>query len=1246
VIDNNIYIYILLWNLVEIVCFDTTTWYYHYFVHSLTKKNKKMNEYCTITFQVTCPAEPGETLYLSGDHGALGGYVPEHAREMFTTAELYPVWKVKVLLPRGIKLVYNYLKKEGGELSEWEFAVGVSRTLNSEEAIVTLNDTYGVLPHDYSSSHPVSSEDEGATTTTTNNNNSTFPSALSSKQLILVAFNLPVFLRRDSTTNSWRAEWDTDNVAAKTEGSVADSMHVTWIGAVTPTVVRSRISDDPSNKEDCFCPSEETKTKWTEALNKLGTIIPVFLDREIYELHYVQFCKVRLWDIFHNVLRPKFSAQPAAPYSIYDKGNSIFAHEVMKRVQPEQNNKSTIVWVHDYHLMLVPKMLRDQLDFAGSIIFFLHTPFPTSEIFRTLPTRHELLAGMLASTIIGFHTFNHGRHFVTACKRFLGATSRSKDGHIVVEWRDRRVLITISHLGIDAMHLTNTMASPEANLSKQQISDRLKAFVPKSISNDIPPGMTSSTTFLGGSSSVFLKSPTASNNNNNNNNSTPTSNNNRVTVFGAYNATQRLRGVPMKLLAFERLLSNSHELRHGRIRFVLWTISATSGPRLHDSTRSLKEIRTLVRRINDAHQAELVIHREFTNDTPPTLAERLGLWANVDVYVNTAVSEGLNLMPLEYCFCRGENTPGVLILSEFATCSSVLNGAIRVNCYDVKGISSAMESVLSMSLEEKKARRQRDVTYITYPASLWAQHLIERVLRTTEDLSTSATVQLDSSLSIDSGRALSHVVQCKPLDAQKVAKAYENSKRRLFLLDFGGTLVEREHENLALKRDFLGVHGRGLSQRVRRYLRILSSDPRNLVFVISSDTRTVLARVFSELLERPGSRLGVVAHSGLFIRIPNAFTDSSMASMEEVGIDVDLQQQQQQQQRQRQHQQMDGSEDDSENEGTSKIGYAKTSSTSAAAAATATAAASQMRERKSSGGFVPTMSLIEEKQLMTLRASGGGGNNNNTSSSTNIDTSTNQQQQQQFPTQRKTSRDIGAASTRDVYLSTFNRQHSLQEDVDEWRLMVSNVAGKSWSRWLERGEVIPIMERYTWSTGGAQFSSSSITDTFDYTRADSEWGLTQANSLVAQLTASLQKHHLTNLVAVRHAKGVVQLLPRGVDKGRAANDIMQNFCNQNLAWAGEPPDFCVCVGDDASDEFMFEAVHDYFIKHEGISRPSIFTSTVGRKPTKARYYLRDVEAVHGFLQVLCDVNRNRNNNNSNDNSNSSRKVREEDLAVV
>jgi len=121
------------------------------------------------------------------------------------------------------------------------------------------------------------------------------------------------------------------------------------------------------------------------------------------------------------------------------------------------------------------------------------------------------------------------------------------------------------------------------------------------------------------------------------------------------------------------------------------------GARQEDVQRSAAEVRILVDRINAVY-GPVVDLREFDKSAPPTLKQRVGLWLATDVFVSTAVGEGLNLIPLEFMYVRGNKDAeaGALIISEFSAGASVLNGAIRVNCYDIASIAKAMDETARM----------------------------------------------------------------------------------------------------------------------------------------------------------------------------------------------------------------------------------------------------------------------------------------------------------------------------------------------------------------------------------------------------------------------------------------------------------------------------------------------------------------------------------------------------------------------
>ena len=117
-----------------------------------------------------------------------------------------------------------------------------------------------------------------------------------------------------------------------------------------------------------------------------------------------------LWPLIHY--HPGEITFSEDAWSAYQAANRLFARAIARDVQD-----GDLVWIHDYHLMLLPAMLREELDLSINVKigFFLHTPFPSSEIYRILPVRNEILRGVLCSDLVGFHTNAYARHFLSSC---------------------------------------------------------------------------------------------------------------------------------------------------------------------------------------------------------------------------------------------------------------------------------------------------------------------------------------------------------------------------------------------------------------------------------------------------------------------------------------------------------------------------------------------------------------------------------------------------------------------------------------------------------------------------------------------------------------------------------------------------------------------------------------------------------------------------------------------------------------
>jgi len=166
-------------------------------------------------------------------------------------------------------------------------------------------------------------------------------------------------------------------------------------------------------------------------------LVPVFLTRDEEEDFYGRVCNETLWPLFHY-FPGRLRITPEA-WARYVEVNERFARTILEHCEPTGR-----VWVHDFHLMLVPGMLRRLLP-RLSIGFFLHIPFPSSEIYRLLPAREEILHGLLGADYISFQVGDYARHFRSSCLRILGIDSEPD----WLELDGRRVGIGVDPIGID-----------------------------------------------------------------------------------------------------------------------------------------------------------------------------------------------------------------------------------------------------------------------------------------------------------------------------------------------------------------------------------------------------------------------------------------------------------------------------------------------------------------------------------------------------------------------------------------------------------------------------------------------------------------------------------------------------------------------------------------------------------------------------------------------------------------------------
>jgi trehalose 6-phosphate synthase/phosphatase len=344
----------------------------------------------------------GRTVAISGSSAALGNFDVRQTLPLVTTPEAYPVWYTDspVVVPAGEPLSYRYCILEGGQFNSYEEESNTPRIITPISTDTVVENIVRIASVDKTVTvETLSGEEEGGgaivrevnpkqpDAADSNNGSAKSEDFGVQGSLYVVCYHLPLVIERTGTVPSFKVSWN-DSIIARTDGAVANHVRMHWVG--TPTVQGS-----PNTL------TEAEKSELT-AILLLMDCIPVYIDSEVKHASYQGFCKQVLWPVFHNVdqldcqtsmwagqstegsaetddRKGAFVNSHTRWWEAYSKVNESIINVIMARLHPHD-----IVWVHDYHLMLVPGMLRPATHPSVRIIFYLHIPFPTSQVRHTL----------------------------------------------------------------------------------------------------------------------------------------------------------------------------------------------------------------------------------------------------------------------------------------------------------------------------------------------------------------------------------------------------------------------------------------------------------------------------------------------------------------------------------------------------------------------------------------------------------------------------------------------------------------------------------------------------------------------------------------------------------------------------------------------------------------------------------------------------------------------------------------------
>ncbi len=543
-------------------------------------------------------------------------------------------------------------------------------------------------------------------------------------RLLIVANRLPVTVR--TTPDGVEVERSTGGLATglSRPHEQSEGLWIGWSGA----------GDDLTGEQQA------------ELDRQLGAqrLVAVPLTKDLVSRYYEGYSNGVLWPLFHYLL-------DQVPLQVSDWDAYVEANERFAEVVAEQYRPGDLVWVHDYQLMLLPVLLRRRIPDAR-IGFFLHIPFPSEELFRTLPARSQLLEGMLGADLVGFHTPTYLRHFAIALTDILGLTVDIDR----VQLPGREVRLGVFPMGVDAAQFNSLAMDPAVEAEAEA---------------------------LRGDGSV------------------------RILV--GVDRLDYTKGIPRRLLAFERMLETHPELRE-KVRLVQVAVPSRTGVEAYQDFRSLVD--ELVGRINGAFGTPrwVPVHYIFRG---LSAADLVALYRAADVMLVTPLRDGMNLVAKEFVASRPDGD-GVLVLSEFAGAAWELPEALQVNPYDSDGAAEVFFRALSMDQEERRARlaplRERVATFDVHR---WVSSFIEQLERVTEPSARS--------FSPTGGEAALR---------EELLRSLERNDELLLLLDYDGTLVPFTATPELARPDAALVS----------LLRTLASRPDTEVHIVSGRSREAL----------------------------------------------------------------------------------------------------------------------------------------------------------------------------------------------------------------------------------------------------------------------------------------------------------------------------------------------------------------------------------------------------------------------
>lgn len=416
--------------------------------------------------------------------------------------------------------------------------------------------------------------------------------------------------------------------------------------------------------------------------------VAVHLSADEIDGFYYGFSNRTIWPLFHYFM--EYTEADEEYWKYYQQVNQKYADEILKHYE-----EGDVIWVHDYQLLLVPNMVREKAPEAV-IGFFNHIPFPSYEVFRTLPWRDEVLKGVLGSDLIGFHTYDYERHFLSSVSRIL----RHQVDFNEITLPDRIVKVDSFPMGIDYKKFE------EAALKHYEKTAEQQSELQRRLDHHLE--------------------------------ATPD-----AKLILSIDRLDYTKGIAHRIRAFEYFLDKNPEFIE-KVRLVMLAVPSRSN--VPQYQRLKREVDELVGRINGKFSTVSWTPIWYFYRSMP-FENLIDLYTSCNIALLTPIRDGMNLVAKEYIATRTDHT-GVLILSEMAGAAHEMNEALIINPNNFDQVGQALRTAFEMPEEEQVERNKMLQKRLRrYSVEKWAHDFMKALTATRENRDSFKSIRINQKIS-------------------------------------------------------------------------------------------------------------------------------------------------------------------------------------------------------------------------------------------------------------------------------------------------------------------------------------------------------------------------------------------------------------------------------------------------------------------------------------------------------------------